>query len=508
MKFKAHFMDDPTTLIEKSAKRVHSPNVLSFLNFSISQLILISLSVLILFASIWVYFDRVSTFEDLQRAIADTSSAEAANQIAFILKERKRHVQLFLEDNKSLIETFLADTENDDKFEEIQRSLRRTFPGYFAFTITDDKGDPHFIDFEGYVGEMCILDTQTYAKTKQYSARIHPNSYKFHYDVIAESTNNGKAEPYFLTVTFEPDDLANILKVAQYPGHELMLITVDEPQLLEINAQGGRDKTPRDNYRLTPVELSKILVSHSIELSSWLIAGVLKPEVLTDYRKSTIIYLGSFLLMFGLVVVTSFKLLRKEAHLRHAVELEREELLVEVSKAALYDSLTKLPNRYLFDDHLKQAIALSKRTGCNNTLLFLDLDNFKPVNDTYGHVVGDLLLVEAAKRLQDCVRDSDTVSRFGGDEFVVLLNNTNMDNVVSKPEVEQIAEKIRSSLSDVYELTIKNEGKADTTVKHRCTVSIGVTFFNGDDNYNDIVKRADAAMYKSKQEGRNQVRYE
>jgi len=501
-------MNDPVNSIEKSTQQVRSSKVLTFLNFSISQLILISLSALILFALIWVYFDRVSTFEDSQRAIADTSSAEAANQIAFILKERKRHVQLFLEDNESLIETFLADTENVDKHEEIQRSLRRTFPGYFAFTITNDKGEPHFIDFDGYIGDMCIQDTQAFAKTKKYSARIHPNSYKFHYDVIAESTNNMRAKPYFLMVTFEPDDLANILKVAQYPGHELMLITDNDPQLLEVTALGGRDKTPRDNYQLTSDELSKVLVSHSIGLSSWLIADVLKPEVLTEYRKATIIYLGSFMLMFGLVIAISFKLLRKEEHLRHAVELEREGLLIEVSKAALYDSLTKLPNRYLFDDHLKQAIALSKRTGFYSTLLFLDLDNFKPVNDTYGHVVGDLLLVEVAKRLLDCVRDSDTVSRFGGDEFVVLLNNTNVDNAVSKPEVEKIAEKIRSSLSEVYELTIKNEGKSDTTVEHRCTVSIGVTFFNGDDNYNDIVKRADSAMYKSKQEGRNQVRYE
>ena len=260
-------MNDPMTSVEKSAKPVRLSKVLAFVNFSISQLILISLSALILFALILVYFDRISRFEDSQRAIAGTSSAEAANQISFILKERKRLVKLFLEDNASLIEEFLRDTENDEKFEEIQRSLRRTFPNYFAFTITNDKGDPHFVDFEGYVGDMCILDTQMYAKTKHYSARIHPNSYKFHYDVIAESTKNGEAKPYFLMVTFTPDDLANILKVAQYPGHELMLITDNSPQLLEVNALGGRDKTPRDDYRLTPEELGKVIVSHSIDLS-------------------------------------------------------------------------------------------------------------------------------------------------------------------------------------------------------------------------------------------------
>jgi diguanylate cyclase (GGDEF)-like protein len=499
-------MNNSMNPIEKPAKRVRSSKVSAFINFSISQLILISLSALIFCVLILVYFDRISSFEDSQKTIAGTSGAEAANQISFILKERQRHVQLFLEDNRSLIQQFLIDTENDTKFEEIQRSLRRTFPNYFAFTITDNQGVPLFDDFEGYVGDMCILDTQSFSKTKRYSARIHPNSYKYHYDVIAESTNE-ETNPYFLMVTFEPDDLANILKVAQYPGHELMLITDTDPQLLEVTALGGRNKTPRDNYRLTPDELSKILASHSINLSSWIIADFLQPKFLTEYRKSTMVYLGSFLLMFGLVIATSFKLLRKEEHLRHSAELEREILLIEVSKAALYDSLTELPNRYFFDNHLKQTLSVSKRTGCYSAMLFLDLDNFKPVNDTYGHMVGDLLLVEAAKRLINCVRDIDTVSRFGGDEFVVLLNNTNMDNAISKPQIEIIAERIRSSLSEVYVMTTKNEGKADTTVKHRCTVSIGVAFFNGHDNYNGIIKRADAAMYESKHEGRNQIRY-
>ena len=500
-------MNDSLNIIKKPVKLARSSKILTFKNFSISQLILISLSALIFSVLILVYFDRISSFEDSQQAMARTSVTEIANQISFILKERQRHVQLFLEDNRSLIHEFLIDTDIDSKFEEIQRSLRRTFPDYFAFTLTDNQGVPLFVDYEGYVGDMCVMDIQTYSRTKQYSARIHPNSYKFHYDVIAESTNE-EDKPYFLMVTFEPDELANILKVAQYPGHELMLITDNDPQLLEVNAQGGRDKTPRHNYRLTPDELSKILASHPIKLSSWIIADFQQPKFFIEYRKSTLVYLGSFLLLFGLVIATSFKLLRKEEHLRHTSELAREELLAEVSKAALYDSLTKLPNRYLLDNQLKQAISVSKRTGCYGIILFLDLDNFKPLNDTYGHMVGDLLLCAAAKRLINCVRDTDTVSRYGGDEFVILLNNTDIDDVISKPQVEIIAEKIRSSLSEVYVMSIKNEGKDDTIVKHHCTVSIGIAFFSGHDNYDDILKRADAAMYKSKKEGRNQIRFD
>jgi diguanylate cyclase (GGDEF)-like protein len=501
-------MDNSMKSIKNAAKPAHSSKILTAKKFSTSQLILSSLSALIFLVLGLVYFDRISSFEKSQQAIAHTSGAEVANQIAFILKERQRQVLLFLEDNHSLIQQFLKDPEeNDTKFEEIQRSLRRTFPDYFAFTITDTEGVPLFLDFEGYVGDMCVLDIQTYSKTKQYAARIHPNSYKFHYDVIAESTDEN-VKPYFLMVTFEPTELAKILKVAQYPGHELMLMTDNSPQLLEINAQGGRNKTPRDDYRLTPDELSKVLASHPIKYSSWLIADYLQPNFFTEYRKSTIIYLGSFLLMFSLVIGISFKLLRKEERLRHAAELNREKLLIEVSKAALYDSLTKLPNRYLFNDQLKQAIVGNKRTGANFATLFLDLDNFKPLNDTHGHMIGDLLLIEVAKRLTNCVRETDIVSRFGGDEFVVLLNNVNIEDAILKSQVTLIAEKILLSLSKAYEMTIKSEGETDANVQHHCTVSIGVAFFNGNDSHNDILKRADAAMYKAKNEGRNQIRFD
>ena len=98
---------------------------------------------------------------------------------------------------------------------------------------------------------------------------------------------------------------------------------------------------------------------------------------------------------------------------------ERRQMECQLQQLALYDSLTQLPNRRLFNDRLSQAIAVSKRSGCYSALMFLDLDNFKSLNDTHGHTIGDLLLIEAADRLKSCVREMDTVARFGGDEFVV-----------------------------------------------------------------------------------------
>jgi diguanylate cyclase (GGDEF)-like protein len=122
--------------------------------------------------------------------------------------------------------------------------------------------------------------------------------------------------------------------------------------------------------------------------------------------------------------------------------------------------------------------------------------------------MGDLLLIEVAKRLIACVREVDTVSRFGGDEFVVLLTDLNVSKDESKEQARVIAEKIRCALAEPYLLATNNGGTSNTTVCHRCSASIGVTmvlYTEGD--VGDILKRADAAMYQAKEEGRNLIRF-
>jgi len=187
---------------------------------------------------------------------------------------------------------------------------------------------------------------------------------------------------------------------------------------------------------------------------------------------------------------------------------ERKRAEEKIHDQAFHDSLTHLPNRRLLKDRLRQTMAASKRSGCCGALLFLDLDNFKPLNDTHGHEVGDLLLIEAANRLKNCVREMDTVARFGGDEFVVMLRELDADRALSTSQAEVVAEKIRSALSKPYLLTIQHEGIADTTVEHRCTASIGIALFvNVEASDDDILRRADLAMYQAKRAGRNLIRF-
>jgi diguanylate cyclase (GGDEF)-like protein len=185
---------------------------------------------------------------------------------------------------------------------------------------------------------------------------------------------------------------------------------------------------------------------------------------------------------------------------------ERKQAEEQIRNLAFYDSLTQLPNRHMLDDRLHQAMAASKRTGRYGALMFLDLDNFKPLNDKYGHSVGDLLLIEVARRISSCVREMDTVARFGGDEFVVMISELDTDEESSTAQTSIVAEKIRAILAKPYVLTLQHEDGTETTVEHHCTASIGVTLFiNSEVSAEDLIKRSDMAMYKAKECGRNQV---
>ncbi len=181
----------------------------------------------------------------------------------------------------------------------------------------------------------------------------------------------------------------------------------------------------------------------------------------------------------------------------------------QVRQLAFYDSLTALPNRRLLNDRLSQAMTASKRTGEYCALMFLDLDNFKPLNDTHGHEVGDLLLIEVAERLKHCVREMDTVARFGGDEFVVIISQLNRKNSeAAKVQAGLVAEKIRRSLAAPYRLDVTRKNGQTLRVEHHCSVSIGVVVFVGHElDPTEILKRADLAMYDAKDAGRDTIRF-
>jgi diguanylate cyclase (GGDEF)-like protein len=188
---------------------------------------------------------------------------------------------------------------------------------------------------------------------------------------------------------------------------------------------------------------------------------------------------------------------------------ERKKMEEEIRNMAYFDPLTALPNRRMLIDRLQHAMAGGARSGHYGALIYLDLDNFKPLNDTHGHAAGDLLLVEVAQRLLGCVRQTDTVARTGGDEFVVVLNDLSADADTAAAECQRISAKILAALSAPYVLSLAHGASPAQVVEHHCSASVGATLFKGEALYwQDLMKKADAAMYQAKAAGRNRVQFD
>ena len=171
----------------------------------------------------------------------------------------------------------------------------------------------------------------------------------------------------------------------------------------------------------------------------------------------------------------------------------------EIRDLAFFDPLTRLPNRRLLLDRMKQALVASARSGRQGAVLFVDLDNFKSLNDTLGHDIGDLLLQMVAQRLESCLREGDTVARLGGDEFVVILTDLNEQALEAAAQTEAVGSKILAALNQPYHLA---------KFIHHSTSSIGATLFNDvKQGEEELLKQADIAMYQAKKGGRNNLRF-
>jgi diguanylate cyclase (GGDEF)-like protein/PAS domain S-box-containing protein len=187
---------------------------------------------------------------------------------------------------------------------------------------------------------------------------------------------------------------------------------------------------------------------------------------------------------------------------------ERKASAEALEHLAYYDPLTQLPNRRLMLDRLRQALTSSARHDRYGAIMLMDLDNFKALNDTKGHDVGDQLLVEVALRLASAIRQGDTVARLGGDEFVVILEDLDT-TAAAAMQAEYVAVKIQDQLRLPYQLKVReSDGDLNTYHVHHCSSSIGIALFQDQSvPVDELMKRADTAMYQAKAAGRDTLRF-
>ena len=186
---------------------------------------------------------------------------------------------------------------------------------------------------------------------------------------------------------------------------------------------------------------------------------------------------------------------------------ERKAAADQIEYLAFYDSLTGLPNRRLMLDRLEQALSSSARHGRKGALMLLDMDDFKTLNDTLGHGVGDQFLIEVARRLHTSIGEGDTVARVGGDEFVLILEDLKDDTLVAM-QAEDVAVKVLRAVSETYQLDLSTDEGRNGSHSYHCTSSLGITLFHGNAvSVEELMKRADTAMYQAKAAGRNAFRF-
>ncbi len=264
----------------------------------------------------------------------------------------------------------------------------------------------------------------------------------------------------------------------QEPGPRIIYANRAFSRLTGFTAQEVIGKSPRILQRLDADPTVRARISAALAL------GQPVQEIIYNYSKEG---KGYWLDMHIVPLKNSLGEVAYFAAIERDVTSQKD-LQHELHRLAFHDALTNLPNRRLLLDRLKHSLVLAKRSGTHIAVLFIDLDKFKRLNDTHGHDAGDLVLVEVARRLSNCVRESDVVARLGGDEFVVLLDGLGNNSAQAQKHVLTVVDKIQGVLEDAYLLG---------DIVHHSSASIGVKLIGDarDHDPDQILKDADAAMY-------------
>jgi len=348
---------------------------------------------------------------------------------------------------------------------------------------------PIYNDYGRFIGMI-----ETIAKFRSLVSKLKKKGYetlivvdKHYKNQLSDSLSNFFVDGYYIVNPQDNRDILNILK------EETMEFFLDI---------AGYEVDEKDGYLFSVVKMD----SFDKKPMAYFILSKPLDEIdmreITETQRNivrTLLLIGFFLLLILYLIysINYKKFIQKQnERLEYAVEEKTEELQKQTEQMqylAHHDSLTKLPNRHLFLDRLKQAVKHAKRNHHSLAVLFLDLDRFKEVNDTYGHDVGDELLNLIAQRLLTCVRDEDTVGRIGGDEFTILLQNTTQVNAIKV--VDKIFQEMRKPflISDIH---------------INATFSIGISMYRQDGDTPDVLLRnADTAMYKAKDNGKNSYEF-
>ena len=292
-------------------------------------LYLLGINLLFILLLLWMGWERTRDFQSYHLAIAKESTASASLSIENFISEKKRLVKLFANENRNLILAHAKDSENEALLIQLNQRIAKYFPDYFTFTVSDDKGEPFDIDFDGYIGDLCRRDLKNFVKEGVQSPRIHPNNTAYHFDILAPL--NYQNNSLIMFISFHADVMGQVLKNSETRGHKLLLIDHESSDLIEVTSDGARINWDRDNYRMTDEEKDRILFSRDVAGTVWQAVDLYTPDLFVDFNKKLFWpSLFQFLLVLLLSLLMLF-LVRREEALRIEAEQKKENFLAVVS---------------------------------------------------------------------------------------------------------------------------------------------------------------------------------
>ncbi len=451
----------------------------------------------------WVVDVRTSDFVSHQNAVAKKVATSTALEISTYIQNRRDLLKLL---NKAQINELLKlskDPKNKTIRRHIKQQMHLLFPELIEFTLVTSFGKtilPNISDF--VVGETCKNNIAAFSQGHLGAVVIHknPKPKNFHFDVLTHLTLQNQ-EKAILFMSLNTSFIEQILAKRPPLNHSFFLIKNNEPSIIEISSEGNSGTIKR-NKQFSRTEQNLINTNIKVIGTDWNLLSTFNHSSITQFNKSiteqkNIIFM--ICLLAGILVSSLFYQTDKKRLLAELYTLNQNVILEEkvairtkeLTYRATHDQLTKLINRGEFDRRLSEALALAKTDNAQSILMYLDLDQFKVVNDTAGHAAGDQLLIQVTSLLKSQLRRGDTLARLGGDEFGILLNHCD----VSRASI--IAEQLRSTIHhyifewESYSFTIG--------------VSIGIIQMNeSSPELSELMSLVDAACYMAKDLGRNQ----
>lgn len=393
------------------------------------SIFIITINILIGATLLWIGSNRMNESYQLHNDIAQTSVSQVADTVSLFIQDKNRLVKIFADNEVDLIRRLAKSPDDDDLKQQLAKRIKLYFPNYFTFTIADNHGHPLIVDFDGFVGDVCLKELKIFATKRKPLPRVHPNSKAYHFDILEKYGENEG----ILFISFHADILGEILKSNQAHGHQLLLILEAAQDMIEVTPDGARNHWDRDDYRMREDEKNRVLAMKHVPNSSWTATDLSEPSLFGVPKKQiTLHFVGTFCVFLIISTLFLIAIWRTEKR-RNTAENVRTEFLSTIGHelrtplSTIRSSLGlvvggaggKMPT---------QAEALS-RTALKNTERMIAL-----VNDLLDlHKLDDnqTQLVMRPTKLNDIIENSINQMKDFGQEFGVNYQFTDTNEPIS-----------------------------------------------------------------------------